>query len=216
MLQALVWDFGGPVLRTPFELRGAAERRAGLPAGSLAWTGPFDPARDADWQAMQAGEFTEREYWHHRSDEFAALTGGPGGAAGLKPLFDTLFDGTPAELTRPGSWELNRATKAAGLAVAVLTNDLHAFHDQSWIDSMTFLREIDVLVDGSVEGVLKPDPRIFELVLHRLGIQASQALLVDDQPANCQGARDVGMAAVWFDVTDPTTSYGTARALLGV
>jgi hypothetical protein len=34
-MKALVLDFGGPVLRTPFELLRGGERRAGLPPGSL-------------------------------------------------------------------------------------------------------------------------------------------------------------------------------------
>ncbi|MGD9957681.1 MAG: HAD family phosphatase, partial [Candidatus Nanopelagicales bacterium] len=53
-MTALVLDFGGPVLRTPFELLRGGEARVGLSEGSLAWTGPFDPDADADWRLMQA------------------------------------------------------------------------------------------------------------------------------------------------------------------
>ena len=213
---ALIWDFGGPVLLTPFELRATAERRLGLASGTFAWSGPFDPASDPDWRAMQAGEFTEREYWHHRADEYAAISGDPGGAAGLKPLFDELFQGSVEELTRPGAWDLTRDAKAAGKLVAVLTNDMHAFHDAGWIERMTFLREVDVLVDGSLEGLLKPDPRIFQLVLDRLGVRAEEAVFVDDQPGNCDAAAALGLHAVQFDVTAPKVAYATARELLGI
>jgi putative hydrolase of the HAD superfamily len=214
-MRALIWDFGGPVLLTPFELRAAAERRLGLAPGTFAWPGPFDPAADVDWRAMQAGEFTEREYWHHRADEYAAISGGPGGAAGLKPLFEELFQGSVEELTRPGAWDLTREVKAAGKLVAVLTNDMHAFHDAEWIERMTFLRELDVLVDGSLEGLLKPDPRIFQLALDRLEVPAEEAVFVDDQPGNCAAAIALGMYAVHFDVTKPDDTYLTVRQLLG-
>jgi len=55
-----VLDFGGPVLLTPFELTATAERRLGLPAGRLAFSGPFPPVRDAEWQRVLGGALSER------------------------------------------------------------------------------------------------------------------------------------------------------------
>ena len=74
-MTALIFDFGGPVLLTPFELRHVGERDLGLAPGTFGWTGPFDPAADRDWRAFQDGEMNEREYWALRAAEFAALTG---------------------------------------------------------------------------------------------------------------------------------------------
>ena len=55
---------------------------------------------------------------------------------------------------------------------------------------MTVLREMDVIVDGSVEHVLKPDPRIYRLaVASGSGVPAEDCLFVDDQPGNVEGAR---------------------------
>jgi putative hydrolase of the HAD superfamily len=84
------------------------------------------------------------------------------------------------------------------------------------VRSNEFLTLVDVLVDGSVEHVLKPDPRIYELATDRLGIDASECLFVDDQPGNITGAEAVGMATVWFDVTHPATSYAEVRTMLGL
>jgi putative hydrolase of the HAD superfamily len=106
--------------------------------------------------------------------------------------------------------------KEAGLAVAVCTNDMAAFHDDAWIAHMTILELMDTIVDGSVEHVLKPDPRIFDLVVERLGVDPADCLFVDDQPGNVEGARAVGMTALWFDVTDPERSYAAARTELGL
>ena len=88
---ALIFDFGGPVLLTPFELRHVGERDLGLAPGTFAWTGPFDPAADADWRAFQAGEMNEREYWAIRAAEFAELTGGDGND--LVDAFIRIIDG---------------------------------------------------------------------------------------------------------------------------
>jgi putative hydrolase of the HAD superfamily len=212
-MKVLVLDFGGPVLRTPFELLRGGERRAGLAAGTLDWTGPFDPSRDAGWRRLQDGEITERAYWQDRADCFARLTGG---SATFHGLMDVLFAGDEAELLRPEARPTIRDARDAGLAVAVLTNDMRAFHGDAWVERMTVLREIDVLVDGSVEHVLKPDPAIYRLLTSRLGVAAEDCLFVDDQPVNITGAQSVGMRTLWFDVTRPAESYALLRELLGL
>jgi putative hydrolase of the HAD superfamily len=96
----------------------------------------------------------------------------------------------------------------------VLTNDLRAFHGDEWVDGLEITASIDVLVDGSVEKVLKPDPRIYDLVCERMGIPPTACLFVDDQARNVAGAEAVGMRALWFDVTDPVGSYARVRAVL--
>jgi putative hydrolase of the HAD superfamily len=210
-MRALVLDFGGPVLRTPFELLRGGERRAGLPEGTLHWTGPFDPDADPDWRRMQRGEITERGYWQGRAEELAALTGR---APTFRGLMDLLFEGSEDELVRPEARDAVGAVRRAGLATAVLTNDMRAFHGEEWVARMSILRSMDAVVDGSVEHVLKPDPRIYRLVIERLGLAAEDCLFVDDQPGNVAGAQAVGMPAVWFDVTRPGDSYATVLATL--
>jgi putative hydrolase of the HAD superfamily len=47
-------------------------------------------------------------------------------------------------------------------------------------------------------GVLKPDPRIFTLLLERAGVAAERALHVgDDAVADVEGARRAGVTPVW-------------------
>ena len=73
--KALVLDFGGVISKTLFETHALSEAALGLAPGSLTWRGPFDPATDAPWRAMQAGEMTERDYWALRMAETGALVG---------------------------------------------------------------------------------------------------------------------------------------------
>ena len=212
-MTALVLDFGGPVLRTPFELLRGAERRLGLEPGVLPWTGPFDPTADDDWRRMQAHEITERDYWQRKAEEFAALTGSE---PSFRGLMDVLFAAPEDELVRPEARRLAEDTRAAGVPVAVCTNDMQAFHGLEWVQSNEFLKLVDVLVDGSVEHVLKPDPRIYLMVTARLGLEPAECVFVDDQPGNIAGAEAVGMRTVWFDVTRPETSYAETRTALGI
>ena len=127
-----------------------------------------------------------------------------------------LYEGVPHDLLRPEALALMRDARAAGLPVGVLTNDLNAFHSQEWVNRLGLGELADVVVDGSVEGILKPDPRSYRLVASRLGVRCQDVVFLDDQPVNLAGAADVGMTAVAVDVTDPVASFGRARGLLGL
>ncbi|MCP2339930.1 HAD family hydrolase [Actinomadura rupiterrae] len=51
----------------------------------------------------------------------------------------------------------------------------------------------DEIVLSCEVGFAKPDPRIFELTLRRLGVAAGDALFIDDTPANVDAARRLGL-----------------------
>jgi putative hydrolase of the HAD superfamily len=210
---ALIVDFGGPVLVTPFELTGSAETRLGLAPGRLGWTGPFAPERDPDWQDVLAGRLAERSYWARRGEQFGRVVGRAGDT---RLLMAALYEGVPHDLLRPEALALMRDARAAGLPVGVLTNDLRAFHSQEWVSRLGLDELADVVVDGSMEGILKPDPRIYRLAASRLGVSCKDVVFLDDQPVNLAGAADVGMTAVPVDVTDPGASFRRARGLLGL
>lgn len=118
---------------------------------------------------------------------------------------------SPTQFTRTA-----RASNAVGFATAVLTNDLALFFDDEWIERIGFLDEMDVVVDCSRTGVLKPDPAAYQLVLDKLGVPAESALFVDDQRRNICGSEAVGMPSVWFDVTQPVETYREVHRMLGL
>jgi HAD superfamily hydrolase (TIGR01509 family) len=47
-------------------------------------------------------------------------------------------------------------------------------------------------------GFVKPDPRAYEIIAERLGLEVGECLLVDDQERFCTGAREAGMPAIWY------------------
>jgi putative hydrolase of the HAD superfamily len=210
---ALVLDFGGPVMLSPFELTMRAEQRLGLPAGSLPWRGPFDPGNDAEWRDVQSGALAERSYWANRAEEFASLTGRP---ARTRDLFRALYDESEGFLVREGARALMTAARDAGVPVGILTNDLGAFHPPEWVNALQVLRLADALVDGSHVGILKPDPRIYQMIAEQLGVEPDDVVFLDDQPVNLAGAIAVGMTAVPVDVTAPDEAFSRARSLLSL
>lgn len=210
---ALVLDFGGPVLLTPFEV---VAQRPGTPTYALLHErGPLAPLENPDpvWEDLQAGRITERDYWDARSAEWHAL-GGHG--SDIRAMVAHLYEPPRPELVRDQAYALVRDARAAAVPVSVLTNDMRAFHTDDWIARMDILRDIDVIVDGSVEGHLKPHPRLYELLSERLGVPFTDLVFLDDQATNIRGAESLGIMSVFFDVTDPDASYAQVRKLLGL
>ena len=54
----------------------------------------------------------------------------------------------------------------------------------------------DEVVLSYKEHLVKPNPAMFELMAERLGLPASDCIMIDDLETNCEGARAVGMQAV--------------------
>lgn len=210
---ALVLDFGGPVLLTPFEL---VDSLPGTPAHRLlSGRGPLAaPAHpDPAWEDLQRGSITERAYWDQRAQEWHEQGGtGPD----IRSMVAHLYEPARPGLIRPGARALVAAARAAGHPVAILTNDLGAFHSPDWVERIGFVGEVDVLVDGSVEGYLKPHPRLYELLGERLGLQCADMVFLDDQMTNIRGAEALGIPSVWFDPADPGAGFAAVRELLGL
>jgi len=70
----------------------------------------------------------------------------------------------------------------------------------------------DLVVGSAYEKVMKPDARIYELTLARLGRQPAEAVFIDDMLHNIEGARQVGLATIHYqagmDVTAALTALG--------
>jgi putative hydrolase of the HAD superfamily len=213
-MQALVLDFGGVVTRTLFETHAATEAALGLPAGSLAWRGPFDPASDPLWQSMQAGDISERDYWLARTREVGLLVGE---SWDRMETFVTRARGAdPAAMIRPQAIAAALAAKAAGCKLAILSNELDLFYGRELRQRVPVLRQFDCIVDATYTGILKPDPRAYALCLEQLDLPAGACVFIDDQSRNVEGALQVGMRALAFDVLQPSESYRLALRALGV
>lgn len=65
---------------------------------------------------------------------------------------------------------------------------------KDWVNLELF----DAIVISAEEGVCKPDPRLYEAVLDRLGVEAEAAVFIDDRMGNVEGARRLGMEAILY------------------
>ena len=61
-----------------------------------------------------------------------------------------------------------------------------------------WLAWFDGIVVSGYERIVKPDPRIFQLLVDRHGVDPRAAVYVDDVPANVEAARAIGMTGLVF------------------
>lgn len=212
--KALVLDFGGVISRTLFETHDLSEAALGLPSGTLTWRGPFDPASDPLWRAMQADEISERDYWTTRTREVGRLVGEDW--KDMQTFVQRARGADVQAVIRPEAVAAIHAAKAAGCKLAVLSNELDLFYGADFRQRLPLLDLFDVIVDATYTGVLKPDPRAYQDCLAQLGVRAQQAVFVDDQARNIEGALRCGLQVVHFDVHEPAASYDKALQLLEV
>ncbi|MGE4325383.1 MAG: HAD-IA family hydrolase [Pseudodonghicola sp.] len=214
MNPALILDFGGVITRTLFETHALSETALGLAPGTLTWQGPFAPETDALWREMQAGAITERDYWQARAAEVGRLVGKDW--TEMSQFVRAARGADPEAVIRPEFRAAIATVKAAGLGLAILSNELDLFYGADFRDRLPFLADFDVIVDATHTGILKPDPRAYAACLDQLGLPAAACVFVDDQRRNIAGAAAVGLPHVHFDVADPATSYSQALQMLGL
>jgi len=97
----------------------------------------------------------------------------------------------------------NELKRSGRYKIAMLSNIGH-----DWLNDFLASPEINGLFDEVVlsceEGMLKPNPEIFRLIAKRLNLNPEDCLMIDDIPANIDGAESTGMKGVVFNSTIQT------------
>lgn len=105
------------------------------------------------------------------------------------------------ELASPrieGSIALQRALRANGVPVFALTNFGRYSFDEA-VPKMDFLQEFDRAYVSGRMGVVKPDPRIYEMVEEDCGIAPNRLLFADDKAENIAAAAARGWRTHQFE-----------------
>jgi len=208
---ALILDFGSVISYSVFERHAATEARLGLESDSIQWWGPLKPESDPLWRDMLADKLTEREYWARFSRDVGARIGKEWAphdflrAARSPDLNDEI---------RPETIDLIDRARQQGAKLGILSNELELFYGAEALSEIRVLKQFDAIVDATHTNVLKPDPGAYSLILEELGVAASAAVFLDDQPRNVAGGCAAGLTSIFFDVRDPKGSCEQAYAAL--
>ena len=210
MIRAVLWDFGGVLTTSPFEAFARFEREHGYPEGFIRRINATDPDTNA-WARLERSEISVDEF----DTAFAAEAQRHGRSLRGRDVLALL-----AGDLRPRVVAALR-TCAQHLQNACITNNV-AFGEGPGMAAASagaqrvaeVMQLFDFVLESSKEGVRKPDPRIYELALGRLGVEAGATVYLDDLGVNLKPARALGIHTI--KVGDPDIALGELAALTGL
>ena len=109
-----------------------------------------------------------------------------------------------------GTVEILAELRRAGVPCLALSN-MEAETFPLRRDRFGFMSYFDGYVVSGIEGVAKPDPAIFRLLLTRHGLDPARTAFIDDNARNIAAAEQLGVRAIRFG--DPDQLRGELRAL---
>jgi putative hydrolase of the HAD superfamily len=200
--RAVFFDLGGVVLGSPLDAIAGYERERGIPSGFVnrvvVASGP-----NGAWSRLERGELSI-ETFH---PVFDAECASAGQAIDSRGLMERVHK---ASGPRPIMLEAIRRIRERGLSTGAITNN--------WVGQAEGTRELrahfNAFVESCVEGVRKPDPRIYRIACEGLGVAPHDAVFLDDIGANLKPARALGMTTIKVD--DPCVALRALGDLLGL
>jgi epoxide hydrolase-like predicted phosphatase len=192
-VDAVIFDLGGVIMRNGSPRDFTAQYPNHDPAYiAELLMGPHHLDTDHPWHQVERGEIT---FAQCREMTQQLLTD-----AGV-----TRPPSPPKDSSSPQSsfaFELNHDMvtfihdlRDANIPTAILTNNVREFR-QWWWPLLDFDALFTTIVDSHEVGMRKPNPAIYQLTLHRLGVEATRAAFLDDLQANVVAASEVGLHGI--------------------
>ncbi|XP_077318134.1 acyl-CoA dehydrogenase family member 10 [Lithobates pipiens] len=187
--KAVVFDMGGVLLPSPYKLAEEWEIRNNVPGGTIKQA-ILTGGESGPWMKYMRGELSAQGFVEEFGHLCSNITGG------TVPVQSFLTDLTSNEMVKqhPAMTEAIQCIRAEGLKTAVLSNNFFVHSGESFlpIDRSYF----DVVVESCLEGVCKPDPRIYHLCAERLSVQPAEAIFLDDIGQNLKAAAQLGFTTI--------------------
>ena len=90
---------------------------------------------------------------------------------------------------------------ASSYRLGVISNNFG--NTQGWCDEYELTRLLDTVIDSTVVGIEKPDPKIFYLALDEMGISSKNSVYVGDTFSDdVVGSNQAGMFSAWLVGTE--------------
>lgn len=201
---AVLWDFGGVILSSPFDAFARYEAEIGLPEGFIRRLNATNP-HDNAWARLERSDVSLDEF----CNLFEAEARAAGGELSGRKVVSLL-----AGEVRPAMVAALRNV-AARYKTACLTNNVKTStrtpEKQAQIDEI--MTVFGVVVESSKVGARKPEPDFYRQACAMLEIEPHQAIFLDDLGINLKPARAMGMATI--KVTSPAQALDELEGLLG-
>jgi putative hydrolase of the HAD superfamily len=207
-IKAIVSDFGG-VLTTPLlSSFMAVQDEIGVEPEHLgkALRAVTEEDGENPLYMMERGEMSEVDFLERLGDGLEPLLGHRPHLHRFREIYFTALQPNQEMI------ELMRELRGSGRRMAMLTNNVREW-EPLWRSMLPVDEIFETVVDSGFVGCRKPEARIYEMTLERLGLPGEACLFVDDIEVNCEGARKAGMSAVHF--RDNDQAIAEIRSCLG-
>ena len=196
-IEAVISDFGGVLTSPLIESYAAVQESSGVPLEALGKAMAAIMDRDGSHPLfeLETGRLSETQFLDGLSGELTEELGRP---VSIHDFGDRFFEHLHSNQRM---LDFMRRLRDEGYKLGICTNNVREW-EPLWRAKLPVDEIFSVVVDSAFVGARKPEPRIYEITLERLGVPAQAALLIDDIELNCTAARDLGMRAVWFRDTD--------------
>jgi putative hydrolase of the HAD superfamily len=188
----------------------AFERSRGLPEGFLRRVNSVDADSNA-WARFERGQIDLAQF----SEAFEAESGALGHPVRGQEVIALLYGDV-----RPTMVAALRRCKAH-FRNACLTNNVKTGSGHGLPTSEARAREVtqilslfDLVIESSLVGARKPEPRFYRIALERLEIEPGQAVYLDDLGINLKPARALGMTTIKVDSAEQ--ALGELEAVLNI
>ncbi len=188
-ISAVLWDFGGVILSSPFEAFNRYETEKGLPLNIIRSVNATNPDSNA-WALLERNDITPAQFDSQFADESEALGHRIPGADVLALLSGDVRPAMVAALDH---------VIASGFRTACLTNNVVSTSpDPSprQIEVAAIMSKFDHVVESSKVGCRKPEPRFYEIACELLGVSPTECVFLDDLGINLKPAAAMGMRTI--------------------
>ncbi len=204
---AILWDFGGVIVSSPFEAFNRYELDHGLPHGFIRSVNTHNPLDNA-WARLERSDISPSEFDALFAEESEHLGHRIQGREVL-----SLLVGTP----RSRMVNALDRTRESGYTIACLTNNVSASRDdgpdaEASTEVQHILGKFHHVVESSKIGVRKPEPRFYEIACATVGATPSECVFLDDLGINLKPAAALGMHTI--KVVDPDVALDELAELL--
>ncbi|XP_040587633.1 acyl-CoA dehydrogenase family member 10 [Mesocricetus auratus] len=204
--RAVIFDMGGVLMPSPWTVAAEWEAHNRIPSGTIRQAFVRDGNR-GPWMRFLRGEITTEGFL----EEFGRLCSEIAKTSVPVNSFLSLITSEQLAKQFPVMTQAISQIRARGLQTAVLTNNFCLSNGESFLPLDR--KQFDVVVESCLEGISKPDPRIYQLCLQRLSLQPSEAIFLDDLGPNVKAAASLGIHTIKVD--HPETAVKELEALLG-
>lgn len=187
-----MWDFGGGVTSSPFAAFNRYELANNIPLDFIRTTNASNPDNNA-WAKFESSRISVLQFDEVFAEETRARGHEISGSKVLQLLSGELRPEMVEALSR-----ISKRYKTACLTNNMKTGEGPAMQRTSKRaeDISQVMALFDVIIESSVIGVRKPDPKFYLLACEQLDIEPSEAVFLDDLGINLKPARALGMTTI--------------------